>query len=488
MKPPVHHATEPPHRRVGLVPWVIAAAWLLFAFLRHDPHYDEVAIFASAAMLFGATWFVRWHPTPDWAPLRIIGFAVYAQAFLSSGLSVVNTVELNRWMFTPSPWAFSFATTSTFAFTSMFLVGVIVAMLFFRPGAEEEGDHRVPDWLAWGLAFAASAYTLATTFGVSALQRIGNAPTIAFKTTLVISLLLAMQLVHRHSMRLPLGLVFGAQFIALLVSSMLGALLLPVRDVILSYFQLRKPFPWKLALALGALVVLLNPAKHAVRSQLIRDGGNDNPHGFATTERAVEAWGDAFEQTWSLDSSASTDIERHIRTTLSRLDYNWASALIYTLVPRALPYEDGRTYEDIPIVLIPRAIYPDKPGSTDYFRTRWTTRLGIQTWESAKRTSIAIPASGEAYWNFGWAGVLLVPLILGLAVGGLVYLAPNHAVGRTAYMVVLATSLTNFLDMLVWHVPQFVTVLVTAVLLRFYVRARRTGTVLPLAVRRAKFS
>lgn len=482
----MHQPTETPHR-VGLVPWLVAAAWLIFALVRRAPQYDEVAALASAGMLFGAAWFARWHPRPDWGPLRIIGFAAYAQAFLSSGLSVVTQADPSRWMFTPSPWAFSFATVNSFVFTSIFIFGVTVAMLVFRPKAEERGDYRLPDWLAWTLAIMASAYTLVTTFGVSAIQRIGNAPTIAFKTTLVISLLLATWLVKRRSMLLPLGLILGAQFIDLLVTSMLAALLLPARDVILTYFQLRKPFPWKLALALGALVLLLNPAKHAVRSQLLRDA-TSNPRGFATTERAVEAWSDAFEQTWSLDSSASTDFERHLQTTLSRLDYNWVSALIYTLVPRALPYEGGRTYEDIPLVLIPRVVYPDKPSSNEYFRTRWTTRLGLQTWEGAKYTAIAIPASGEAYWNFGWAGVVFVPLILGLAMGGLVYLAPVDPVGRTAYMVVLATSLTNFLDMLVWQIPQFVTVVITAVFIRLYVRARRSGSALPLAVGRAKWS
>lgn len=473
--------------RVGIAPWIVAGAWLILAFFRRSPHYDEVAVLASAAMLFGTVWFIGWHPRPDWAPLRIIGFAVYAQAFLSSGLSVINANNLGYSMFAPAPWAFSFATVSTFVFVSMFVAGVSLTMLFLRPRPEEEGDAHLPTWLAWALALVASVYTLATNFGVSAIQRLGNAPSIAFKTTLVISLLLATWLVHKRSMRLPLLVVFGAQTVALLVSSMLGSLLVPARDVILTYFQLRKPFPWKLAIAAGAFVLLLNPAKHAVRSELMRDAST-NPRGFATTERAVEAWSDAFEQTWSLDSSTSTDVERHFQTTLSRLDYNWVSALIYTLVPRALPYEGGRTYEDIPLFLIPRVVYPDKPTSQDYFRTRWTTRLGVQTWESAKYTSIAIPACAEAYWNFGWAGVFIVPLVVGLAVGGIIYLAPSSTVGRAAYMVVVATGLTGFLDMLVWLVPQFFIVAITAFLLRLYLRPGRVAPGQPMAVGRARLS
>lgn len=465
----------------------LSSVWLVVAWFRHDPLYDEIAILASAGLLFGAIWFWQWKPRQDWDPLRLVGFAAFAQAFIGSGLSVIQKIEPTQLFFTPAPFAFSATVLSAFLFTSMFVVGIVATMLVLRNEQPQDTKARLPGWLAWTLAGAAAAHALATAIGIPLASKLGTLPTMAFKLPFVIALLTATQLVQKRSMKLPLALIFGAQFVSLLTTSFLGAVLLPARDVLLTFFQLGKRFPWRLALGVGLLLVILNPAKHVVRSELLRSKGDDF-YGFETTERAAGAWRQAIEQTWSPDSQGSLNAERHLQATLSRLDYNWAGALIHTLVPGMLPFEGGRTYEDIPMVLIPRVLYPDKPGSADYFRTRWTVRLGIQTWESAKRTSIAIPAFGEAYWNFGWLGVALIPLALGLLVGVLIYLAPSNPVGRTGYLVVLATSLTSFLDMLIWHIPQFVIVLVCAILVRFYVRvapSRATLSSLPARLRRS---
>lgn len=465
----IRRESTPRTALTGYVAAAFAFGWMIFAWFRHDPLYSEVAILASGGMVFGAVWFAKWHPSYEWEPLRLIGFTAFAHAFLGSGFSVSRTVEPTQLRFSPAPFAFSFAVASTFVFTSMLVLGVFASMSLLRRKPEPEVEASLPNWLAWALAIAVAGYGLLNTFGVSWLSRLGTLPTLAFKPSLVLGLLLATQLVQARSMKSPLMLVFGAQTIGTLVTSMLSTVLLPARDVILVFVHLRKPFPWRIAVAVGAFLLLLNPAKHIVRGELMRDQGG-NVSALESVEQAVETWGHALVKTWSADSGGSVDTERHVRTTLSRLDYNWAAALIYTLVPGVLPYEEGHTYEDIPLVLIPRVLYPNKPASEEYFRTRWTVRLGLQTWESAKRTAIAIPATGEAYWNFGWLGVLLVPLALGLIIGGLLYLAPSHPVGRTAYVVVLATTLGSLFDMLVWLVPQLVVVLITALLVRIYVR------------------
>lgn len=446
-----------------------ACAWMTFAWFGHDPLYGEVAILASGGMVFGAVWFAKWRPSYEWEPLRLLGFVAFAQAFVGSGLSVAQRVELSQFRFTPAPFAFSFAVVSTFLFTSMLVLGIFGTMLILRRRPEEHVEAFVPDWLAWGLAIAVAGYALASAFGLSWLSRLGTLPTIAFRPSLVLGLLLATQLLQKRSMQVPLALIFGAQMVGTLVTSMLGGVLLPLRDVLLTFFHLRKPFPWRSAIAVGAFFLVLNPAKHVVRGEMMREQVG-NAYGFESVERAAEAWGDALTKTWSRDSQGRVDTERHVRPTLSRLDYNWATALIYTLVPGVLPFEEGGTYEDIPLVLVPRVLYPNKPGSEEYFRTRWTVRLGLVTWENAKRTAIAIPATGEAYWNFGWPGLLLVPLVLGFLFGGLLYLAPSHPVGRTGYVIMLATCLGSFFDMLVWLAPQLVVVLATAVLVRIYVR------------------
>lgn len=462
-----------------------ATGWFVLGWFRHDPVYDEVAVLASAGMVFFTIWFLKWQPSRDWEPLRLMGFAAFAQVLASSGLLVLRKQNESSPMFTPAPGAFSFAVASAFVFTAMFVAGIYLTMLALRRRAEPETEAaELPEWLAWGLAIASMGYTLANAFGSSLLAKLGTTPTIFIKTPLVIALLLGTQLVQKRSMKWQLSLVFVAQIVGLLMTSMMGAILLPARDVYFTFLHLRKRFPWRLAIGTAALLLFLNPAKHVVRGEFFRDRSDDRL-GFDDAGRAADAWAQAIEKTWSPDFDTSNATERHLTTTLSRFDYNWAAAHIYTLVPGVLPFEQGRTYEDIPTVMIPRVLYPNKPGSVEHFRTRWTVRLGLQTWESAKQTSIAIPAYGEAYWNFGWWGVVLVPFGLGLIVGFLAYLAPSHPVARTGYLVVLAASLTTFLDMLVWHIPQIVVVLITAALVRIYVRKASPSPSRPMTTRRA---
>jgi hypothetical protein len=214
----------------------------------------------------------------------------------------------------------------------------------------------------------------------------------------------------------------------------------------------------------------LNPAKFAVREEIVKTRAGPEQHSLSSAGHAMDIWTDSLERTW-LDPGEK-DIEEKVSATAARVDMNWVGALIYTIVPRVLPFEEGGTLADIPLVLVPRIFYPNKPGTADYFRTRWTVRLGLQDWGSGMRTAIAIPAPAEAYWNFGWTGLVIIPLVLGLVTGALLLLAPRTIEGRATFLVAFAswTSLA-FLDMLVWVVPCFFYLVAIAGLLRVYVRS-----------------
>ena len=68
----------------------------------------------------------------------------------------------------------------------------------------------------------------------------------------------------------------------------------------------------------------------------------------------------------------------------------------------------------------------------------------------------------------GGVGVVLVAALLGAFVGAMLRFAPHDPVGSAAYVVFLAGMLGVHQDMLVWIVPQCVTVLAAAVLVRVY--------------------
>jgi hypothetical protein len=67
------------------------------------------------------------------------------------------------------------------------------------------------------------------------------------------------------------------------------------------------------------------------------------------------------------------------------------------------------------MALVPRVFWPEKPNIT-----RYGTELDGQVYRRANSTSALAPSyTGEAYWNGGWVGVLIVSILLGLEIGWL---------------------------------------------------------------------
>lgn len=79
----------------------------------------------------------------------------------------------------------------------------------------------------------------------------------------------------------------------------------------------------------------------------------------------------------------------------------------------------GKSLVDFWAVIIPRVLWPEKP-----IMTRFGVDLNEQFYykpgSSIQNTSATAPTySGEAYWNFGVFGVVIVSILLGLAIGWL---------------------------------------------------------------------
>ncbi|MDP1955363.1 MAG: hypothetical protein Q8K71_12850 [Polaromonas sp.] len=107
----------------------------------------------------------------------------------------------------------------------------------------------------------------------------------------------------------------------------------------------------------------------------------------------------------------------------------------------------GRTLVDFWAVMIPRALWPEKPI---------VTRFGVQLNEKyyyvpaqtgRQITSATAPSySGEAYWNYGIAGVVVVSILMGVAIGWLTrcwqaaMLGKDLAFFLIAYPVAIAVS------------------------------------------------
>jgi hypothetical protein len=88
----------------------------------------------------------------------------------------------------------------------------------------------------------------------------------------------------------------------------------------------------------------------------------------------------------------------------TRLTYTAPAAFVIT------EYDQGRASDAVSqtlIALVPRILWPDKPS---------TTSVGIDLYYylTGRTTSqIAMTVPADIYWNLGWAGTLIIPLLLG---------------------------------------------------------------------------
>lgn len=122
-------------------------------------------------------------------------------------------------------------------------------------------------------------------------------------------------------------------------------------------------------------------------------------------------------------------------------------------------YNAGRPGESLNgfwSILIPRVFWPDKPIMTGY-----GTKLNRQYYkiESALESgsSIAPTYSGEAYWNYGYKGVILVSTCIGLIIAWLSSLAYRFLNNiEPAYLFIAMPMLVTFAHVESWIVSTYI--------------------------------
>jgi len=196
--------------------------------------------------------------------------------------------------------------------------------------------------------------------------------------------------------------VAGIVIVTSLMSSMLGDLLLPLGTVVVLWWMKRKRFPVMAVAAGGLIMVLIQPVKGYYRA--LRWGAN------ATEIGMVDAWEEAFARSHEAGSDGS-DEARHRLGELSVLAYT------IEIVPRAVPHLDGESYKYIPMTLVPRVIWPDKPNLTK-IGTDWiVVRLGLHDDAIVDQTSVGISLLSHGYFEHGTFGSIAFLLIDGFIFG-----------------------------------------------------------------------
>jgi len=436
---------------------LIATAWLIVVARLRDPLYDDRAVACSVLQVFVTAILVFWKPSEQWRDFRLIALVASASALLTSGGSVLQSIDSEDFGYPIDAESLSDAIVAASVYVWMTIAGVGITV------ARKPRNAAVPasDVRPWVVAAGALVPPIhALWYGTALLRPLGTLPLVVFSPVVIVAMVVASKARYRS---LQIAAIMLGQAVVVFYSASLFTIIVVMASAVAASLHASRKIPSKLLFVVVAGFVLLNPAKHAFRQEYT--GQRDLP----AVGEAANVWTLALQSSWSGETESSSTLEQ----TAKRLDYNTAAAAVFSQVPAILPYEYGGTYAPIVYSMVPRVLYPDKPDTREAGRSVWNVRLGLVDWEVAATTSVALPASAEAYWNFGWAGVLLVPLLMGLAIGILVWLSPRGPVARTGYVVGAAVVLCQGNDMLITVVPGIVAVMATVATTRLFVSSDR---------------
>ena len=214
---------------------------------------------------------------------------------------------------------------------------------------------------------------------------------------------------------------FGLNLVIQVLMSFSGLELLAGMSLLLlgliGYVAASRRLPLVLIVIVAAAVAFLHHGKSEMRNRYWSEDEHRRP---ALTEFP------AFYAEWI--EVAATQRAREQETGIKQSQL-WERASLFQMlcltvdrVPELKPHLNGTSYVDLPALLIPRFLWPDKPSALES-NVRLALHFDLVTLESAGNVSIAFGAVAEAYANFGFLGVLAFGALLGFALKRCVLLA-----------------------------------------------------------------
>jgi hypothetical protein len=207
------------------------------------------------------------------------------------------------------------------------------------------------------------------------------------------------------------------------ISGFLSGVASPIIAAVFLLWFLGGGFRVRYVLVLVALYVFLQPAKSVYRSK-VWDRADRLAKGDAIT--GLSNWGEAVQIAWSkTDSNGDT-----AGGAFERLDELSPTTTAVAYCPALVPHNEGQVWMDVVSLLVPRLLWPSKPSVIDSTHNRFQITFKMQTREMAEVSTGAFPLPADGWWNFGWLGVALPSLLIGLLYGYLCRAIGTHTWAR----------------------------------------------------------
>jgi len=218
---------------------------------------------------------------------------------------------------------------------------------------------------------------------------------------------------------------------------------------IIAYSTSRRQLPWFSIIGLLFVISLLQLGKGDMRKQYWGPESNLTKiqHDITTLPLFFAEW-----VGYSLQKGRTgdyTDSEKH--STLDRASILHIFCRAVDKVPREAHYLNGESYLSIPLLIIPRVLWPEKPTAMSA-NDQLMIALGMVNPDNID-VNIAIGMPAEAYMNFGTLGLGAFALVIGLGFKYLSLLSKNtpqfSALGILAILVT-ASSIQAEQNAAIW--------------------------------------
>jgi hypothetical protein len=162
------------------------------------------------------------------------------------------------------------------------------------------------------------------------------------------------------------------------------------------------------------LFLILQPAKRSYREQVW--GHTTRTGEQVGLEGRVDAWETALGSYFSDEPHNKPGDSGPAAARLSELQ-----PVMHALdvVPFRVDYLYGESFAQVLYGPIPRLIWANKPTSREEVAQRYAVIFGRQSERGAETTAVGLNLLVEGYWNFGWFGIGLVCVAVGLVVGAM---------------------------------------------------------------------
>ncbi|HEX3655054.1 MAG TPA: hypothetical protein VHV55_04575 [Pirellulales bacterium] len=177
---------------------------------------------------------------------------------------------------------------------------------------------------------------------------------------------------------------------------------------VVGYSLACRKVPWVTILVSLFIMSFLNLGKGEIR-RIYWTGG-------FTPELSVSKIIDIYERwipiSWNALWSGRDPRGQKVQQLLDRANLMHVQALVMQNTPSQMPYLWGETYKYIPINLVPRFVWKEKPH-THMATTVLGLHYNVANRGSLRTTTIAFGTLPEAWANFGWIGVLVFAMVVG---------------------------------------------------------------------------